>query len=97
MYTAIFTCRVSRYSDGTTAVSKGTRIVPVKDEYGITGQRYDPERPLPLDIVSFNTEKEAEDWAFEWEGHPWYFKTGVFKIIGIVPAYERVHVGWEEV
>jgi hypothetical protein len=82
-------------------VSHGTVVTNDKQQYWIARNEYMWDSGLslsvfpepPLEVKTWGTKEEAEQFARSWEGHPWWVKpNGSFKILEVTP--KMVQRGW---
>ena len=46
---------------------------------------------LSKDIITFENREEAEEFAKEWKGHPWYhMPNGNYEIVEVIPEYKKL-------
>ena len=88
-------CRKKRYSDGSIATESGTWAWVVTGDFGPSCS---VGEDIPYSPLLFNSHEEADNFAKDWDGHPWYFKnTGTYKIIAVHPKLVTVQRGYEEI
>lgn len=53
------------------------------------------DQVLPKDTMLWPTEEKAEEFARNWEGHPyWCRPNGKFRVVAVTPKYVQVHDGF---
>lgn len=83
-------------SQGTVYTKTGERFWIVKGEWGPSSHQCLTHPGVPSDVMTWETEEEAEAFAKGWGGHPWWCKpNGKFEIVKVRPKYKTIKDGYE--
>jgi hypothetical protein len=63
--------------------------------YGVTGARFEEGELLPPDLKTWETAAEAEKFAIDWPGHPWYHLPKAFRVVKVQQKLRSSPAGWE--
>jgi len=95
MYGLIMQSRKVLYVKGGVATRAGEEFVVNDGEWGPGTTRYNPDKPLPTDTLTFETFETADEFARSWGGHPWTFKpNGKYRVVKLTVATEPRHIGY---
>ena len=51
--------------------------------------------PIPPNVKLFSSEEEAEEFAKQWEGFPWWCQpNGNYEVVLLIPIIKKVVTGW---
>lgn len=74
---------------------KWSKFWAIISEWGISTAQFTDYSKIPKDIKAFGSAEQAEKFAKEFKGHPWWVVSIAYEIIEVKPRIIEVQDGWE--
>lgn len=94
-YAIIVQGKEVKADNGNLMTREGDRFWVLREPQGwvsATSTRFKGYENVPSDILTFESEAAAKEFASKWNGHPWYCRPYKRKGLEIVPVQVRTRV-----